>query len=226
VAWIAFMQRDTADFGTGLVALEIARGDTGRAYPLADTLVFRAEPRIDAPMVGALIVERPDPMNWETHGLVPDGTHLNFREYDYEESGVPTDSTDQSGRWVRGILGFSPTKTAVTGWASLDDKRVRALSWADHLAERAQFPIEGVEGRLYSTLEDGKAERGGEPFSPGRHNIEEILERSGQWLRVRIRWPYSPCEGDKTEGTQTRDVWIRYLDARGRPLMFYPTRGC
>jgi hypothetical protein len=41
-----------------------------------------------------------------------------------------------------------------------------------------------------------------------------------------VRWPYSPCQGDRTEGTQTRDVWIRYLDARGRPLMFYPTRGC
>jgi hypothetical protein len=228
VPWAPFGEPapDTVDFGTGIVALTVSFDDTARTFPLEDTLIFRDAPRADAPVIGALIVARSDRMSWSTAGLVPAGTRLNFREYGYEEAGVPTDTTDETGRWVRGILAFTPEKDPVRGWASLDAPWVKSLAWADRLAEHVSFFFNPSRARLFATLADARAGQGGEPLPPAeRLEIEEILERNAQWLRVRIRWPYEACS-DSKENTQTREAWIRYLDDRGRPLVFYPTRGC
>jgi hypothetical protein len=227
VPWAPFGEPapDTVDLGTGIVALTVSFDDTARTFPLEDTLVFRAEPRADAPIVGALIVDRPERMSWSTAGLIPAGARLNFREHGYEEAGVPTDSTDATGRWVRGILAFTPSRVPVHGWASLDAPGVQSFAWADRLAENVTFFLDSAGPRLFATLADAKAQRGGDRLPRERHEIEEILERSDSWLRVRIRWPYQACS-DAMEGTRTREAWIRYLDDRGRPLVFYPTRGC
>ena len=226
VAWRPFdhPRQDATDLGTGLVALTIDVY-SNRVYPLEDTLVFRAEPKADAAVVGALIVERPERTTWRFAALLPPGVQPNFLTYRYDEGGVPTDSADASGRWVRGILGFTANGTALLGWASLDTKRAVSLSWIDAFDKQIPSFLETSQATLYSTLADAEAAHAGEPPPKGDYEFEEVLERRGQWLRVRMRWPYDSCYSRK-EGTESREVWIRYLDDRGRPLVFYRTGTC
>jgi hypothetical protein len=51
------------------------------------------------------------------------------------------------------------------------------------------------------------------------------VEARGPWLRVRVVTPSDNCEPDPAP-RRTRELWIRYLDARGRPNVWYYARGC
>jgi hypothetical protein len=76
-------------------------------------------------------------------------------------------------------------------------------------------------------LFDGLADTLG-PGAPAPTTSFELttLETRGRWMRVRLRAPFDVCEGQDTAGVPVREAWIAYLDPRGRPLMFYPPRGC
>jgi hypothetical protein len=43
---------------------------------------------------------------------------------------------------------------------------------------------------------------------------------------MRLLFPYNKCEGADTTAATRREVWVEYLDRRGRPKVFYPSRGC
>lgn len=214
---------DTIDRGTGVITLAVGP-DSGRSFPSEDTLLFRATPRPDAPVVAALIRERPSPGSWSYAALAPAGATLNFLEHDYEESGVPFDSADTSGRWVRAIVAFAPDRTPLHGWASLDREWVRTLAWEDRLAERAWYFVDSASTVVYPTLDAAKTRRGGRPLPAHQFEIR-IVERHTPFLRIRMRWPVDVCS-EPNDSAQSGEFWVRYLDDRGRPLMFYPPRGC
>lgn len=215
--------RDTTDRGTGVVTLAIG-SDSGRVFPSEDTLLFRESPRGGSPVVAALIRERPSPGGWSYAALAPPNVTLNFLEHGYEESGVPIDSSDGTGRWVRAIIGFTPDKQALHGWAALDTPFAERLQWDSVLAERAWYFLDSASTRLYPTLADARARRNGRVLPAHQFEIR-ILERKEFWLRVRLRWPVDVCNYSEAP-TQAGEYWVRYLDGRGRPLMFYPSRGC
>ena len=62
----------------------------------------------------------------------------------------------------------------------------------------------------------------------GRARLERLIDRRGHWdpqILVTAQVPDDYC--DSTAPRVRRSfVWIRYLDARGRPLVAYPSRGC
>lgn len=212
---------DSSDLGTGVVALRLAPGGDSARYPWADTLVFRAEPRADAPAVAALVVSMPASGSWTYAVLGPAGAHANLLEYAYEENGIPVDSL--AGGWVRGIVAWAPAGR-VTGWADASDTgRVRHVRWAEHLAEHAWFFRDERAARLHDELAD--TVHPGVPPPTGPYTMEP-LETRGRWMRVRLRWPGERCEAADTAGAQTREAWVAYLDPRGRPLVWYPSRGC
>jgi hypothetical protein len=51
-------------------------------------------------------------------------------------------------------------------------------------------------------------------------------EVRGSWMRVRLVVPSDNCVDPDSVPRQTRRAWIRYLDDRGRPNVWYYTRGC
>lgn len=214
---------DTSDRGTGVITLAIGP-DSGRSFPFEDTLRFRAAPRPDAPVVAALIRERSEERGWSYAALAPADVTLNFLEHDYEESGVPTDSIDASGRWVRAIVAFTPAKVPLFGWASLDTRWVQTFSWEERIAERAWYFVDSASTVLYPTLAAAQAGRGGRPLPAHRFEIR-VLERRPPWLRISMRWPVDVC-AEPNASAKSGEFWVRYLDQRGRPLMFYPSRGC
>ncbi len=126
---------------------------------------------------------------------------------------------------MRAIIGFAPPrKRTLHGWASLDTRFAQTLQWDSVLAERAWYFLDSAATTLYPTLADAQARRRGRVLPAHQFEIR-ILERKNAWLRVRLRWPVDVCDYSEAP-TQTGEFWVRYLDERGRPLMFYPSRGC
>lgn len=212
---------DSSDLGVGLVALRIHGGAGDSLSPYTDTLHFRAAPRADAPVVAALVLGVTDPAMWRYEMLGPRGTRINVREYAYEESGVPVDSI--AGRWARAVVGWDTAGARVLGWADASDTtRVELVRWADYLRERVWYFLDPKGARVYASLADTA---GPGDALPEGYDIE-ALETRGRWMRMRLLWPYDKCEGQDSTKATRREVWAEYLDQRGRPKVFYPSRGC
>jgi hypothetical protein len=213
-----------ADYGTGIVALKLG-SDSGRAFPSADTLLFLEKPDAAAKPVAALLQERPNPGEWGYAALALSGVRPNFLEYAYEESGVPFDSTDATRAWVRGLIGTDPAGIMLRGWARLDSARMTLLEWSQHLPTQRLNFRDTSRAMLYASRADAEANRNGVKLPSHRYTMEG-LGAEGPWLRVKFQWPFEDCEDADTVRHTTREFWIRYLDARGRPLVFYASRGC
>jgi hypothetical protein len=189
-----------------------------------DTLPLHSAPNADSPRVGAMLFTVV-PSNGTTQYAVaaPDSLVPNLVEYGYEESGIPYDSTDASGHWVRGILGFSRDSTPVMGWVDTSRPGVGLVAWAQQLSDRpVYFPVP-ERAAFFATADSSKPL----PLPPNGEDAYAIHpeEARGAWLHVRVVEPSDNCEPD-TPARRTRRVWIRYLDDRGRPNVWYYPRGC
>ena len=229
-AWAPHDGRDAEDRGTGIVFL--AAGTTGAA-PREDTLLFRAAPARDAPPVAALIVTYTADGGWRHDVAAPGAVAPRLLEHGYEEAGVPTDSTDASGRWVRGVLGLDSAGAPVRGWAELVEGRAERLRWAEHLVGQPLFLL-APSPAAFRASPDGPARPlpvpGASPGTVAGATSDDVaihpLERRGDWLRARVVAPSDLCVPDDSLPRHETEAWIRYLDERGRPLVWYFTRGC
>lgn len=212
------------DYGIGVVAIQSGIDTAPRTYPIADTLVFRETPSADAAPVAAFVVEYPEQMNWRVVVLAPAGTRPNLLEFAYEESGVPIDSTDATGNWVRGLVGTDSARTMIRGWTDVRAQRVVQLLWTEHLPQHRWHFLDGAAA-LYETRADAEAARNGTPV-PARPYTMNAIEVNGAFARVRMQWPFEECNEPDSAKRNDREFWIRYLDPRGRPLVFYASRGC
>jgi hypothetical protein len=213
-----------ADFGIGIVALRLA-SDSGRVFPSTDTLLFLETPDAAAKPVGALLQERPRAGEWGYAALAPVGLRPNFLEYAYEESGVPIDSTDATRAWVRGLIGTDPAGVMLHGWTRLDSTRMTLLEWPAHLpAQRLTFR-DTSRALLFASRSDAEANRNGVKLPSRRYTMEGIAAE-GPWMHVKFQWPFEACEDSDSVRHTSREFWIRYLDTRSRPLVFYASRGC
>ena len=229
-AWAPHDGRDAEDRGTGVVFL--TTGGIGTA-PREDTLLFRARPAADAPPVAALVVTYAADGGWRHDVAAARPVEPRLLEYGYEEAGVPTDSADASGRWVRGVLGLDPAGAPVRGWAELVEGRSAELRWAEHLVGQPVFLLR-PSTEAFRRAPDGPVlptpVPGAGPDALATGSAIEVaiypIERRGDWLHVRVVAPSDFCvPGDEWPRHETR-AWIRYLDERGRPLVWYFTRGC
>jgi hypothetical protein len=216
--------KGTADYGTGIVALKLG-SDSGRAFPSVDTLLFRESPDPAAKPIGALLQERPRAGEWAYAALAPAGLRPNFLEYAYEESGVPIDSTDATRAWVRGLIASDRAGVMLRGWTRLDSTRMTMLEWPIHLpAQRLTFR-DTSRALLYASRSDAEANQNGVKLPSQRYTMDGIAA-DGPFMQVHFQWPFEACEDADSVRHTARDFWIRYLDARGRPLVFYASRGC
>jgi hypothetical protein len=222
VAWEPYAGVDPGDLGRGVVYLR--RAEDKGATSGTDTLTLHSAPNADSPRVGAMLFTVV-PANGTTQYAIaaPDSLRPNLVEYGYEESGIPFDSTDASGHWVHAILGFSPDSTPLGGWVDTTRPGVGLVAWAQQLSDRPiYFPVP-KRAAFFATADSSKPL----PSPPNGEDAYAIHpeEARGAWLRVRVVEPSDTCEPD-TPARRTQRVWIRYLDDRGRPNVWYYPRGC
>jgi hypothetical protein len=222
VSWEPHAGVDPTDLGVGVVFARRAE-DKGATFG-TDTLIVRSAPNVSAAAVGAML------FTVATNGVTsyqvaaPDSLRPNLVEYGYEESGIPFDSADASGRWLRAILGFGAGESVRIGWVDATQPGVGVIRWVEQLAEGPLFYQKPERAAFFAAPDSSR------PVPPpGRGNDEYAMypvEVRGPWMHVRLVTPSDNCVGPDSIPRQTRHAWIRYLDDRGRPNVWYHTRGC
>jgi len=98
------------------------------------------------------------------------------------------------------------------------------IRWTEQLADRPLFYPKPETAAFFATPDSGT------PVVRPRGGDDEYAmhpeEVRGSWMRVRLIVPSDNCVDRDSVARQTRRAWIRYLDDRGRPNVWYYTRGC
>ena len=221
VAWQPYAGVDPGDLGIGVAFLR--RAENKAATPGTDTLLLRAQPRADAPAVAALLFRVNDVGVTSYELAAADSLRPNLAEYGYEESGVPFDSVDASGQWVHGIAGFASDSSARTGWIDTRQAGVGLVRWTEQLVDRPIFFARPDVVALFAEPDSSKP-LSRPPVNNDAYDMKSLQVR-GPWMKVEIATPSLNCEPDSV-AQKKRTGWIRYLDKKGRPNIWYYTRGC
>jgi hypothetical protein len=209
------------DLGRGVVFLAIAE-DKG-ALNLEDALLLRVAPDSASVPVGAMLFSVAADGQTTYRVAAADSLRPNLVEHGYEESGVPFDSTDDSGRWVRAILGYRADGSPLTGWIDIEVPGTGTTHWAAGFIDRPIFFRPPALAAFYSAPDSAT------PVAPPPADVEYAMypeQARGPWLRVRVVQPSDVCIPPDSVRRETRTLWIRFLDDRGRPNVWYYTRGC
>lgn len=218
------------DYGVGIISFAFSPAP-GVDLPAADTLVIYQRASVQSPVVARFLFVAPEALVWsyalETN---EDDVQSNALEFDYEVQGLPLDSVTSGGEWVRVIYGMSARGVAHRGWVPAGVGQTQHLFWTEHLAENFLFFLRGEQSIVFFDRLDGERlqlelERSSIGSDPAFDYRLEPLEVDGRWMRVRVVTPNVPCSPVQVEPRE-RVVWIEYLDERGRPRVWYATRGC
>jgi hypothetical protein len=221
VPWEPYAGVDPSDLGIGVAYLR--RAEDKGATSGVDTLLLRSAPNASAPPVGAMLFTV-DSVGVTHYAIAAkDSLRPNLVEYGYEESGVPFDSADGTGRWVHALLGVAADGAVRVGWVDTSQPGIGLVRWAEQLADRPIFFSTPERAALFATPDSSKPVT----VPAGGNDAYAIhpVEARGPWLRARLVEPSDNCEPDSVP-RRTRTVWIRYLDDRGRPTVWYYPRGC
>lgn len=212
--WRHLFDPGSIDPGIGVVAFGAPQGPAW-----SDTLPLYARPGARQP-IGRFLFASDGAGGWGYAIEWPESLTTNLLEYGYEEAGLPFDSLSPDERWARVIPGFTRGGSAVVAWAPVSEL-VTIVRWREHLAEHDVFFRDGVSPAFYEAP-DGRPVAF--PLPDTSDYILHPLAIRGTWMRVRAVTPSDMC-ADPEAPTQA-ELWIRFLDPSGRPLVWYHTRGC
>ena len=221
IPWEPYAGIDPSDVGLGVVFLRRAEDKSGT--PGTDTLIVRTAPDASSPPLGALLFEVSANGVTSYRLAAADSLTPNLVEYGYEESGIPFDSLDVTGRWLHALVGSTADGTMRVGWVDTTQAGMGTVRWTDQLRDRPIFFPKPDHAAFFATPDSTMpvaAPRGGDD-AYAMHPVE-VRDR---WMRVRVVTPSDNCEPDAVP-RRTRQLWIRYLDDRGRPNVWYYSRGC
>ncbi len=210
------------DRGVGVAYLAADQRDGPRA-PRESLLVYAGQRRGEV----AAVFLRVDEGNggWSYALTLPGGQRAGTLEFDYEIDGIPIDEMSRDSAWARVLLVTDTLGVPAAGWVELDPARVGVALWREHLAAREWlFFADSVPPPVYATpggaaLDPDSVFTGDRSYSLYREDV------SGDWMQVRIVSPDDSC-GSEVESPRVTRAWVRYLDPRGRPRLWYYTRGC
>jgi hypothetical protein len=137
---------------------------------------------------------------------------------------------------IKVIIGRDLNENLIYGWIPKSNKKIDYLLWSDLLPKRVLFFI-------HSPYEfDFRSQPDGEKVEVELFKLDNPNEYSkvnavinfdydmysihvdGNWMLVEISSPGDFCS-DQVNDNRIK-VWIRYLDDRGRPLVWFFPRGC
>ena len=213
------------DRGVGVVYFARLPG-TARA-PVTDSLAVLADTSPAADTVALFLLRETTPHAYRYAVASRDSLTPNVVEFDYEIAGLPMDTLSAGGAWARVVVGFARDGRPRTGWAPVRDAQARVLLWRERLPEQSLHFAEGVapdfrdrpDGDVLAVAlgDSAAADSLGYSMQP--------LEVRGDWMRVRVTVPHECRVIDARTAVQV-EAWIRFVDARGRPRVWYSPRGC
>lgn len=218
-------RRAPIDRGIGVV--HFRSEFVGDRHVARDSIIARSRPDPRAEVVAVLLrLETDGGFAWSYALEGADGLAPALLEFDYEVQGLPIDRMAPEGDWARVLLGHDGAGQPRFGWVALDPARVGVVLWREHLLKREWlfFTDYSVAPPLFAEP-GGRRIRGETVFiGDGTYSLyaEEVR---GDWMRVRIVSPDDSC-GREVAAPRTTVAWVRYIDPRGRPLVWYYTRGC
>jgi len=216
--WLGYDPRAPMDRGRGVVAF----GHEPASPDAVDSLAIRALPARGA-TVRAYFLQRAQ-ANTSPYALaLRPGLTANLVEFGYEVVGVPIDSIEPQAAWARVVYAFDAARQPEFGWVGLDSEAVRTVRWADFLPTQDLFLVDSVPW-IFSDRPLGSAIPIAAPPSAGDYALHPVTTR-GPWLQVRVVVPSDVCQ-DPQPRAQSVMGWLRYLDSRGRPRVWFAPRGC
>ena len=211
------------DRGIGVVHLPGESGGGVRAP--RESLLVRSRPAPDQAVTAVFLRVEDSTHAWRYALQSPDSLVPALLEFDYEIEGLPIDALSGDSSWARVLLGRDGGGGVRGGWVALDPAQAGVLLWREHLPERGWLFFADSNPPPVHREPDGPVLDAGALFAgDGSHSLytEEVR---GDWMKVRIVSPDDSCGQDAGDSRVTRG-WIRYLDPRGRPRVWYYTRGC
>jgi hypothetical protein len=216
-------QGQATDRGRGLVYLRDYPVDGGKP----DTLLLRTAPRGRSPLRGYFICESRGEHGWAYVVVASDSLVPNVLEFAYEVAGLPIDSITPDRAWARALYGVDGAGRLLTAWVQLDSTIAGWLWWEEYLPARGGLYL--IEPSRATFVAGPRGRALPSPLTPkyreGDHWLE-VLGRQGPWLRARFTQPAALCGAEVPPEQVSDTLWLRFLDLRGRPLVWYFTRGC
>lgn len=224
--------QDWADreYGTGLVAFRTySEGPPGTSSG-GILLSFYSNPSERSSKVAVL---RSDSLTLVTTGE-SFSLYQRALEYGYEEVGFPILEFTADSSWVRVSLDCWDMKNSSTAWLPISSQDLRVFSWTDILGRAdAFFFLRERWIQFYSSSDTTTPVDIQLASRYARPNYSMYLKQlRGDWMQVEVETPSSYCYSEEEVlemfGVRPRKktVWIRFLDERGRPRIFFNTRGC
>lgn len=147
----------------------------------------------------------------------------NFIEYAYEKSGIPLCSI--SDNWIELIYGFDKEGKKLIGWVEYKKNITHYLLWSEYLKSQLLFFEFPEKINLYNEI-NGKElifKLNPSPYLKYDY-IMKPLEVKGKWMKVELTTPNDSCEDYEIK--RKGIFWIKYLNNKCRPIVWYFTRGC
>lgn len=212
------------DFGTGVLHLGV-RPDSVSALR-EDTVIIRNAPTDEAAVIARWIHRYGGDGTWEYRLETNEEQMMrNDIEWSYEENGLPVDTLAGEGNWARVIHATDRTGAPRFGWVRMSE-RARIETWPQVLLQQSLF-FRRPDSLAFHAAPDGDTVsleiRTGDT-ADGLDYSMMPLRTIDDWMQVVVTSPSDYCA--EIPAARADTVWIRYLDERGRPRVWYFPRGC
>jgi hypothetical protein len=199
---------------------------TDESPPREDTALVHTHPEESAAVVARLIRSATAVYALEVRTPVAEGGAL---EFGYEDIGLPlmeAPTDPPAPQWLHVLYALAPDSTRLSGWVRNDTTRLSHSLWSDRLPESPLFFLDADSIAFHDSVDGPRVQMELMP-DDGTQRFDYImhaLETRGAWMRAEVVSPSDYCFDPSSPRRDT--VWIRYLDARSRPRVWYYTRGC
>ena len=213
-----------SDLGHGVLYPRLDFGSRS-GFPHGDTIFFRARPDTSANVVGALaFVLETSGSGLQQAVWAPVALTDNSVGISADDTGIPFDSVDPSGRWHRAILGFTEEQQPWMGWVQLGDSALSRMVWKEKFTETMIYFLH-IDDTPFHSTPGGPIVTTPRALAADGFDVTG-LEVRGEWLRVKVEHPGENCTGDVFANRRADEYWIRAFEEDGRPRVFFHTRGC
>lgn len=147
-----------------------------------------------------------------------------WQEVDYEQSAVVVYAVN--GEWLAVQTTSDPVSYRWIKTTDLELQGYRYQLWKDFLLQRTHsfypMPDNGLNLRDGAGTEFNVVTK----LTNGDHLLHFTGKSKGAWMEVKAElWPLHPCEGGE-KASKTYTGWIKALDDKGFPNVWFDTRGC
>lgn len=154
-------------------------------------------------------------------------------EFEYETKGLPIQELEKNSFKI--IIGTDSLNNPVMGWVKYNSKSLGYYLWEDYLLKKELYFSDSPSMYQFYKTPHGEKKiidliKDDSEYSQYLEKefifnyIMHPIKKEGKWLKVEVVTPSDYC--DEVLKPKKEVLWIRYLDDKGRPLVWYYTRGC